>query len=127
MNDVLGDHIGRRGLRAENAGDRRGRLFPSADLQILVNDVQGVHLLALVFMQALDLDVKNGFRIDRHAFLFLNVRGELLFIIHLDLPELFQKLPVILIFQQLLQLLRMLVEAVSDRLRDQLCQRSVTG
>ena len=127
MNDVLGDHIGRRSLGAENAGDRRGRLLASADLQILVNDIQSVHLLPLVLMQPLDLDIKNGFRVDGHAFLFLNAGSKRLFIAHLNLPELFQKLLVILIFQELLQLLRVLVKSGSDRFRDQLCQRSVAG
>ena len=60
VNDPLGHDIGGGGLRAEQDGNRPlGQLAP-LDLQILVDDIQGVHLLPLVLVEPLDLDVEDG-------------------------------------------------------------------
>ena len=60
MNDVLGNHISGRCLCTENHGNGRCGNFACFDFQILVNDIQGVHLLTLVFMQTLDLGIENA-------------------------------------------------------------------
>ena len=66
VDDVLGHDVGRGGLGAED--DRNGVLRQAAllDLQVLLDDVQGVHLLALVLVEALDLDVEDGVGVQLH-------------------------------------------------------------
>ena len=65
VDDVLGDGIGRGRLGPEEHGDGPLRQVARLDLQVLVDDVQGVHLLALVLVQPLDLDVEDGMLVQR--------------------------------------------------------------
>ena len=41
------------------------------DLAVEIQNMQDVEQLALVLMQALDLDIENGIRVDAHAVLVL--------------------------------------------------------
>lgn len=56
--------------------------------------MQNIQQLAFVFVQTLDLNVKEGVRINRNAFGF-NIRCQLLLLSHLNGIELFQRFPVI--------------------------------
>ena len=67
MNDVLGDGVGRGRLAAKDDGDGVLRLIAVLDVEILPDDVEREHLLALVLVDTLDLDVDDGVGGDRHA------------------------------------------------------------
>ena len=69
VDDVLGHDVGGSGLGPEQDGDGPLGGLAALDLQILVDNVQGVHLLPLVLVQALDLDVEDGFRVQGDALL----------------------------------------------------------
>ena len=64
MDGVLGQGVGRGRLGAEHHGHGPGRGVPLLDLEILPDGVQGVHLLALVLVQPLDLDVQDAVGVD---------------------------------------------------------------
>ena len=59
MNDVLGNHIGRRCLGSKNHGNRRRGNFSLLDFQIFVNHIQGIHLLPLILMKPFYLNIKD--------------------------------------------------------------------
>ena len=67
MDDVLRDSVGRRRLAAKDDGDGVLRSVAVLDIEVLPDDVEREHLLALVLVDALDLDVDDGVRGDRHA------------------------------------------------------------
>ena len=69
MDDVLSDGIGRRRLAAKDDGDGVFGLVTVLDIEILPDDVEREHLLALVLVDTLDLDVDDGVGGDRHALL----------------------------------------------------------
>ena len=87
MDDVLGDDIGRSRLRAENHGDGALRQIALLDLLIFVNGVQGVHLLPLVLVEALDLDVENEVFIDVQILRLLQIALQVRFGLRLDLKQ----------------------------------------
>ena len=91
-------------------------LLAALDLQIFVDDIQGIHLLALVLMQTLDLDIKDGIRIYGNTFVFLQICSQLLLLLMLDRCDPVKYLAVIFKLQQLLQLIRILLIAIPDRL-----------
>ena len=84
MDDILCNGICRRCLGSEDGGD--GSCWPAAsfDFQVFVYQVQGVHLLALVFMKTFYLYVKNGFGVNVNVLGFLKVVCQLLFLTVLD-------------------------------------------
>ena len=69
MDDVLGDGVGGCRLAAKDNGD--GVLGPVAvlDVEILPNDVEREHLLALVLVDTLDLNIDDGVGGNRHTLL----------------------------------------------------------
>ena len=84
VDDVLGDHVGRGSLGAEDGRDGCGGLFASLDLQVLADQVEEIHLLALVLVKPLDLNVEDGGGIHGYALGFLQVLGQLLLLLLLD-------------------------------------------
>ena len=87
VDDVLGHDIGGGGLGAENHGDGTGGQNAVFDVQVLLDDVQGVHLLALVLVEALDLDVKDGLGVHLHVLALLQDLGQLLLVVVLDVQH----------------------------------------
>ena len=69
MDDVLGDGVGRCCLAAKDDGDGMLRSVAVLDVEILPDDVEREHLLALVLVDALDLDVDDGVGGNGHALL----------------------------------------------------------
>ena len=63
VDNILRNDVSRRRLCAKQEGDRPCRLLAALDLQIFVDDIKGVHLLALILMKTLYLDIKYGIRI----------------------------------------------------------------
>ena len=59
MDNILGNRIGRGRLSSENHGNGTLRQIALLDLQILINGVKRIHLLALVFVKTFYLYVKN--------------------------------------------------------------------
>ena len=70
MNNILGNYIGGRRFCPKDKGHRSDRFLTAFDFQILVDDIQCVHLLTFVFMQTFHLNIKNGIRIQRNPFRF---------------------------------------------------------
>ena len=125
MDDVLGDDIGRGGLGPEDHGQGTAGLVPGLDLLVLPDQVQGVHLLALVLVQALDLDVENGVGVRLYPGLLLQVPAQGLLVFVLDGHQVLQRLLILLEGQQLLKLCRVLLPAGADLLGDPLGQQGV--
>ena len=69
MDDVLGDGVGRGRLAAKDDGDGVLRSVAVLDVEVLPDDVEREHLLALVLVDTLDLDVDDGVGGNRHALL----------------------------------------------------------
>ena len=69
MDDVLRDSVGRRRLAAKDDGDGVLRSVAVLDIEVLPDDVEREHLLALVLVDALDLDVDDGVGGNGHAVL----------------------------------------------------------
>ena len=99
--------------------------MPRLDLPVLPDDVQGVHLLALVLVQPLDLDVEDGILLQRHTLPLLEglAQGPLLLL--LDGEQLLQGRCVVLVGQQPFQLGGVLLPARADFPRDPLAQLRV--
>ena len=89
MDDVLGNSIGRCCLTTEEDGQWAGWDIASLDVQILMNNIEGIHLLALVLMHALDLNVKDRIWIDSNPLMSLQVALELALVVGLDSFQLF--------------------------------------
>ena len=69
MDDVLRDSVGRRRLATKDDGDGVLRSVAVLDIEVLPDDVEREHLLALVLVDALDLDVDDGVGGNGHALL----------------------------------------------------------
>ena len=114
MDDVLGDGVGGRRLGAEDHGNGTGREVPLFDFQIFIDGVKGVHLLALVFVEPLDLDVENRVGINGDSLAFMQKAGQLGFVFGFDLPQLAQHRSVPAVCQQLFQFHSVPPEAGTD-------------
>ena len=125
VDDVLGDGVGRGRLGSKQQGDGPRGPVPRLDLPVLPDDVQGVHLLALVLVQPLDLDVEDGILLQRHTLPLLEglAQGPLLLL--LDGKQLLQGRCVVLVGQQPFQLGGVLLPARADFPRDPLAQLRV--
>ena len=104
MDDPLGHHIGGGRLGAEQNGDRLLGELAGLDLQILMDDIQGVHLLALVLVEPLDLNVKDGLRVDLDVLPGPEHPAQVVLIVLLHLQQPGQHPVVLLEGQQALQL-----------------------
>ena len=69
MDDVLGDGVGRGCLAAKDDGDGVLGLVAVLDVEILPDDIECEHLLALVLVDTLDLNIDDGVGRDSHALL----------------------------------------------------------
>ena len=79
MNDILGDGVGRGSLGSKQSGHGSRGPLSLLNCQIFVNQIQGVELLALVFMEPFDLDVEDGLGIDIHPLGLLQICRKLCF------------------------------------------------
>ena len=79
MNNSLGTVITRCGFGTEDESDR-GQITELSALQLIIDsqNAQGVHELALVFMETFDLNVENHIGIQRNSFPGQNLSTELL-------------------------------------------------
>ena len=118
MDDVLGDGVGRGRLGSKEQGDGSARQAAVENLKIFPDRVQGVHLLALILVQALDLDVVDRIRVDGDAHPLLNLLCQRRFVLLLDGVQPFQHRIVGEVGGQALQLHRILFPAVADQLGD---------
>ena len=118
MDNILGNGVGRRGLGPENGRNTGGGTVSRLDLLVFADQVQGVKLLALVFVEPLDLDVENGVGVDFNPLGFLQVNGQVLLAGILDGQktvkdlDVFQKPAVV----QRFQAVRIFLETVSDQI-----------
>ena len=127
MDNILRNHISGRRLRAENKRHGPCRFLAGLNFQILMDNVKGVHLLPLVFMQTLTLNVKDGVRIQRHAFRFLHISRQIFLPVHLDLGNTVKHLIVVNVCEQFFQISRIFLIAVPNGLRDEIRKLTVTG
>ena len=105
LDNALGGDVARCRLGTEDKG-ALGHipLTVDGDAEVQIQDVQRVHELALVFVQALDLGVKDGVRVDLHALALGDPVGEVALVRGLDLAQFAQHLRVVDMRTQLLQL-----------------------
>ena len=73
MDNILGYRIGRSRLCAEDHGNRTLRQIALLDLQILINSVKRVHLLALVLMETLHLNIVDRVLVDLDSLCVLQI------------------------------------------------------
>ena len=88
-------------------------------------DVQGVHVLALVLVQALDLHVEDGVGVHHVALDLLQVGGQALFVAVLDLAHLLQHLGVVPVLHQVRELAGVVDIVGADQVGDQAGQLGV--
>ena len=81
---------------------------------VLVHDVQDVHELALVRVDALDLDIEDAVRIDIDAIVLLDVLRQSFLAQVLDGAEFLEERLVLNIIVEQVELLRMTVPAAAD-------------
>ena len=125
---LLGHVVAGGGLRAEDVG-LGGELGVGVVLQVQVlgRDVQGVQVLALVLVHALDLAVEDGIRVDDLTGGLLQIVGEQDLVLALDLGGSSLHGLVVHELLQLLQLSSVGLEAVADGLLQQAGQAGVGG
>ena len=120
LDDLLGDEVARGGLGAEEVGlGREGGVGVLPQGEIIVDDVQGVEVLALVLVQALDLHVEDAVGVDLGPADAGDVVGQADLVVPLDGGELLQESGVVGKGGQLLQLGGVLDEAGADLLGDE--------
>ena len=127
MDDILCNDISGCRLGTEYIGYRSRWLLSFFNFQVFMNDVQRIHLLALILMKPLGLDIKYGIRVDFHPFFFLYEGRQFFLIIHLDGFQTIQEFFIIFEFQEFLQFICILLEAAADPFLNQRGQFPVTG
>ncbi len=115
MDNILRDHISRSRLCPKNKGQRCGRLLSSLDFQIFMNNIKGIHLLTLIFMQPLYLNIENGIRVQDNTFRLFHISCQFFFLFELNLSQPVEYRLVIGKFQQFFQLIRILLITVPYR------------
>ena len=101
MNNIFCNRIRFCRLRTENNRNRSIRNISGLNLKIFVNDIQCVHLLALVLMQALYLNIKDGLRIDFYTAFFLHICSKTFLIFRLNFKHACNHIFIICIFYKL--------------------------
>ena len=98
-NDQLRHVVARRSLTAKQHRARcHVTRLPILDPQVLGDDLQGVQVLALVFVNALHLHIKEGGRIHQHTGVAVDVAGQLPFHGQLGACPMLKKCLVVLAF-----------------------------
>ena len=115
MDDILGDDVSWGGLGTKNAHQRHSRGVTRANLEILMDEVEQVQLLALVLMQALGLDIEHGGGVNLHTLGVLQPVSQGLFVVGLDLGEFLQHIGILGIGQQFFQLGGILAETGANQ------------
>ena len=115
MDDILGDDVSRGSLGTKNAHQRHSRGVTRANLEILMDEVEQVQLLALVLMQTLGLDIEHGGGVNLHTLGVLQPVSQGLFVVGLDLGELLQHIGILGIGQQFFQLGGILAETGANQ------------
>ena len=115
MDDILCDHIGRCSFSTENHSDRRFRFISCLDIQVFINCIQSVHLLAFVLMETFYLNIEDRIFIQIHVLGLFHKLLKLQFFLHFDLGQLLQHLFIIFISQEFLQLICILLKSRSDK------------
>ena len=90
MNDILCNNVSRCCLCSEEYGDRSCRLLAFLDLEILVDDIEGIHLLSLVLMQSLYLNIIDGILINLKSLFHLQIILQICFLASLYCKETIQ-------------------------------------
>ena len=116
MDNVLCDHIGRSRLCAENGRYRSRRDLSGLDLQIFVDNVQRIELLAFVLVETFYLDVEDRIRADLQPLCLAQVSTEIFFVLVLDLKQSVQDLIILFISKKLLKLCCILFVAFANGL-----------
>ena len=125
MDDVFCDHICRSRLRAEDGRYRSRRDLAGLDLQIFVDNVQRIELLAFVLVETFYLDIEDRIRADLQSLCLAQVSAEIFFILVLDLKQPVQDLVIIFICKKFLKLCGVFFVAFADGLVKQRGQTRV--
>ena len=124
---VLGQGVGRRRLGAEDHRQRPVGNVSMLDLEILPDGVEGVHLLTLVLVHALDLDVEDRVRVNLDVLLGAQPRRQALLVALLDLQEPLDEAGVLSKGEKVLQLGGVADPPVADGVGHQRGQRRVAA
>ena len=114
MDDILGYHIGRCRFCTKDHSDGRLWQLSSLDLQILVNDIQGVQLLTFVFVKTLALNIKNRIYINFYSLGGEKISGKLPLILLFNRKKRFQRLFILCIAKKPGKLCRILMPSGTD-------------
>ena len=120
--DFLCEVIALGSLAGEDEGCRlrlEGRICEETVVD--VEDLEDVQELALVGMEALDLDIEDRGRIELDARRVLDVAGKALLLRLLGSMDILQERLVLLIRDELLELIGILEPAIADCIGDELC------
>lgn len=81
VNDILGDHISRSRLGAEDCRNRSRRNFSGFDLQIFINNIKRIQLLPFILMETFYLDIKNRIRADLNILCIFQICAQCFFVL----------------------------------------------
>ena len=84
VDNILGNGVGWCCFSTKENSQWAGRNVTSLDVQILVDDIEDIHLLTLVLMQTLDLYIKNRIWIDLHTLVFQDMSLQFSFVVLFD-------------------------------------------
>ena len=126
LDDLLGADVTGRGL----AADQHAAIDPALgiagmDAVVQVNHVQHIEQLALVLVDALDLDIEHRGRIEHHAGVMLNHIGQALLVGQANSPPALLEGRIVSQRLELRQALQIGLPAVADRLGEQVSQLRV--
>ena len=119
MDDIFCDHISRSCLRTEDRCHRSGRDLSCLDLQIFINDVQCVQLLAFVLVETFYLDIEDRIRAYFQPLSLAQVSAQVFFVLVLDLKQLVENFVIVFKCKKFLELCSVFLVSLSDRLIQQ--------
>ena len=125
MDDIFCDHVSRSCFRTEDRCHRSCRDLSCFDLQIFINDIQRVQLLAFVLVETLYLDIKDRIRAHFQPLCLAQVSAEIFFILMFDLKQFVENFVVIFVCKKFFELCGVFFPAFPDRLIKQCCQTRV--
>ena len=128
LDDVLGEVVAGSGLGGKDENTRGDVVVGILkDPPIESQDVKEIEVLALVFVQALDLHIEEGGGIHNYATLLLDDAGEVDLIGMFDLHELALELRILCQGLQGMQFVEITLPTASDSGGDESCQTRIAG
>ena len=126
LDDLFGQKVSGRGLRAEDIRLwHKRRVWIILKPKILCQDMQRIEMLPLIFVQALDLHIKDGIGVERNAGSVKHIFGETLLVFLLNSGKPFERLFIAGEPFETAQMRHIVQPAVADGVKQKLCQPGV--